>query len=97
MFRRIPRCRIHLVIKGRVGQGWVDVDQVLKVVQGMTLRHFIEFADSRGIPIGGALRDSPHLAESLMWNGERCPVAEHGERVLVDGDEIYLLAPLAGG
>jgi len=32
-----------------------------------------------------------------MLNGERCPLAEHGERVLVDGDEIYLLAPIAGG
>jgi molybdopterin converting factor small subunit len=32
-----------------------------------------------------------------MLNGERCPVAENQERVLADGDEVYLLAPLAGG
>jgi molybdopterin converting factor small subunit len=33
----------------------------------------------------------------MMLNGERCPLAENLERVLQDGDEIYLLAPLAGG
>jgi molybdopterin converting factor small subunit len=33
----------------------------------------------------------------MMLNGERCPLAEHKDRVLADGDEIYLLAPLAGG
>jgi molybdopterin converting factor small subunit len=32
-----------------------------------------------------------------MWNGERCPVDEHITRPMKDGDEVYLLAPLAGG
>ena len=32
-----------------------------------------------------------------MLNGERCPVAENLGRHLADGDEIFLLAPLAGG
>jgi molybdopterin converting factor small subunit len=32
-----------------------------------------------------------------MVNGERCPIDEHAGRELADGDEIYLLAPLAGG
>ena len=44
-----------------------------------------------------ALDNSPHLTETLMLNGERTPFAENAERVLADGDEIYLLAPLAGG
>jgi molybdopterin converting factor small subunit len=33
----------------------------------------------------------------MMLNGERCPFTDNAERVLADGDEIYLLAPLAGG
>jgi molybdopterin converting factor small subunit len=32
-----------------------------------------------------------------MINGERCPVADHLDRALEDDDQIYLLAPLAGG
>ncbi len=32
-----------------------------------------------------------------MWNGERCPLELHGERELLDGDELYLLATIAGG
>jgi molybdopterin converting factor small subunit len=33
----------------------------------------------------------------MMLNGERCPFTENSERVLLDGDELYLLSPLAGG
>jgi molybdopterin converting factor small subunit len=33
----------------------------------------------------------------MMLNGERCPLDANTGRVLADGDEIYLLAPLAGG
>ncbi|MXX77140.1 MAG: phosphotransferase [Holophagales bacterium] len=32
-----------------------------------------------------------------MINGERCPLESNRERPLEDGDEIYLLAPVAGG
>ena len=32
-----------------------------------------------------------------MLNGERCPVDENRGHILADGDQIYLLAPLAGG
>jgi molybdopterin converting factor small subunit len=32
-----------------------------------------------------------------MLNGERCPVDENASRPMVDGDEVYLLAPFAGG
>ena len=51
----------------------------------------------RYAPLREAIANSPHLKDTMMLNGERCPLAEHGERVLVDGDEIYLLAPIAGG
>jgi molybdopterin converting factor small subunit len=30
-------------------------------------------------------------------NGERCPFTANIDRALADGDEIYLLAPIAGG
>jgi molybdopterin converting factor small subunit len=33
----------------------------------------------------------------LMLNGDRTPVDENLGRVLADGDQVYLLAPLAGG
>jgi molybdopterin converting factor small subunit len=32
-----------------------------------------------------------------MLNGERCPLDEGLERPLADGDQLYLLAPIAGG
>ncbi|MEZ4367440.1 MAG: hypothetical protein R2939_14370 [Kofleriaceae bacterium] len=95
--RGAGRIRVHLLIRGRIGDGWVDVDTHLRVPIGTTLAELIAIADGRGLGMSTALAASPHLAETLMWNGARTPVAEHGARSLADGDELYLLAPLAGG
>ena len=89
--------RIHILIKGRIGDDWKDIDAHVRVPLGTTLGKLLEIADSAKIPLREALEHSPHLTDTMMLNGERCPLADHAERVLVDGDEIYLLAPLAGG
>jgi molybdopterin converting factor small subunit len=90
-------CKVHILIKGRIGETWRDVDQYLRVPVGTTLGKLVEVADREGIPLRDALDNSPHLVDTMMINGERCPFTENRERVLADGDEIYLLAPLAGG
>lgn len=89
--------RVHLIIKGRIGEGWFDVDEQLYVPEGTTLAGLIEHAGRAGLDMAAAIADSPHLAHTLMWNGERCPVDEHADRAVADGDTVYLLAPLAGG
>ena len=95
--RRDGDLAIHVLVRGRIGEGWYDIDETVRVVAGTTLGQLLERRD----PLGAALRDavehSPHLAHTLMLNGDRCPVAEHKDRVLAEGDQIYLLAPLAGG
>lgn len=100
MLRRLlgkDMIRVHLLVRGRVGDGWLDVDEELKIPVGTTLADFITLVEKRGIPLNDALARSPHLAQTLMWNGERCPVEESAGRTLADGDQIYLLSPLAGG
>lgn len=92
-----PRIQVHVLLRGRIGAGWYDVDRRLRLPEGSTLGDLLEAGARRGIPFDEALEHSPHLAHTLMLNGERCPVAANRERVLADGDEIYLLAPLAGG
>jgi molybdopterin converting factor small subunit len=89
--------RIHVLIRGRIGDNWRDVDEYLRVPAGTTLGRLVEVADSAHVPLRDALANSPHLVDTLMLNGERCPLDENKDRVLVEGDEIYLLAPLAGG
>jgi molybdopterin converting factor small subunit len=89
--------RIHVIIRGRIGDGWYDVDERVTLPKGTSLGQLIADGDRRGLPLRHAVEHSPHLAHTLMWNGERCPVANHAHRALADGDEIYLLAPLAGG
>ena len=88
---------VRLVLKGRIGEGWSDVDRRLSLPKGATLGALLDEAERRGIAVRDAIAQSPHLADTLMLNGERCPIAEHAERELKDGDELYLLAPLAGG
>jgi molybdopterin converting factor small subunit len=95
--KRAPTIAVHVLIRGRIGDGWYDVDRTVKLAPGTTLAQLIADGERLGLPLATAVADSPHLAHTLMWNGERCPVDEHGARVLADGDELYLLAPLAGG
>jgi molybdopterin converting factor small subunit len=88
---------IHLLIRGRIGDDWYEVDRKLKINPSTTLGEFIDYCDRKGIPLSKAIADSPHLAHTLMINGERTPVEENQQRLMQDGDEIYLLAPIAGG
>jgi molybdopterin converting factor small subunit len=99
IFDRIrgPSIRIHVLIRGRIGDTWKEIDEHLRVPTGTTLAKLVEVAGAAGVPLREALETSPHLAHTIMLNGERCPIDEHGDRALADGDELYLLAPLAGG
>ena len=94
---RGDQLKIHVVIRGRIGDDWRDIDTYLRVPAGTTLGRLVEVAEAGGIPLRHALESSPHLTDTMMLNGERCPFVEHAEREMKDGDEIYLLAPLAGG
>ena len=89
--------RVRVVLKGRIGEGWFDVDRKLSLPSGATLAALIESADHAGLRLSQAIEASPHLRHTLMWNGERTPVAENLARELCDGDELYLLGPVAGG
>ena len=91
------KVRVHVLIKGRIGEGWHDVDRTLAVPAGTTLAGLIEIAQREGVPLRDAIDNSPHLRHTLMWNGERCPVDDNAKRPILDGDSLYLLAPVAGG
>ncbi len=92
-----PKIRVHVLIKGRIGEGWQDVDRTFALPEGATLEALLDAADRAGVELRKAIASSPHLAHTLMLNGERCPVQDNLSRALADGDQIYLLAPLAGG
>ena len=89
--------RVRVIVKGRIGEGWFDVDRKLVLAQGASLAALIEQADREGLHLSQAIEASPHLRHTLMWNGDRTPVAENLARELRDGDELYLLGPVAGG
>lgn len=94
---RGARVRVHVLVKGRIGDGWWDVDRTFELPAGATLASLLDAAEREGLELREAIAASPHLAHTLMINGARCPVADSASRPLADGDEVYLLAPLAGG
>lgn len=91
---RGDQIKIHVLIRGRIGDDWKDVDEHLRLPAGTTLGKLVEL---NTVPLREALDHSPHLRDTMMLNGERCEFAANQDRVLADGDEIYLLAPIAGG
>lgn len=91
---RGPHVKVRILIRGRIGNDWKDIDRLLRLPVGSTLGKLVEIPN---LPFREALENSPHLRDTLMLNGERCAFAENSDRELADGDEIYLLAPLAGG
>lgn len=94
---RGDQIKVHVLIRGRIGDDWKDVDEYVRVPAGTTLGKLVEVADAAKLPLREALDHSPHLRDTMMLNGERCELDANRDRVLADGDEIYLLAPLAGG
>jgi molybdopterin converting factor small subunit len=94
-----PQIRVHVLLKGRIGDGWYDVDETLSLPEGSTLGALLDQAERDGLRLKRAIESSPHLRHTLMLNGERWPVdvPENLERRLAEGDQVYLLAPLAGG
>jgi molybdopterin converting factor small subunit len=89
--------RVRVIAKGRMGEDWFDLDRRLALPRGATLADLIEAADRAGFRLSAAIEASPHLRHTLMWNGQRTPVADNLARELADGDELYLLGPVAGG
>jgi molybdopterin converting factor small subunit len=89
--------RIHVLVRGRIGPAWEDVDRTFTMPLGATLAVLLEQAAQEGVPLRDLVERSPHLRHTLMLNGERCPLAENLEHALADGDELYLLGPIAGG
>ena len=91
------KIRVRVLIRGRIGAGWHDIDRTFRLAPGATLGGLVQAADRAGVPLSEAIKGSPHLRDTLMINGERCPLEGNRDRPLDDGDEIYLLAPVAGG
>ena len=91
------KIKVKVLMTGRIGGGWQDVDRTLALPEGATLADLLDEAERQGIGLREAIDRSPHLRHTLMLNGERCPVDENLGRALADGDQVYLLAPLAGG
>lgn len=87
--------RIHILMRARIGDDWKDIAEHVRVPAGTTLGKLLDITDAAQLPLREALVHAPHLTETLLLNGQRCPLDANADRVLADRDEISLLAPLA--
>ncbi len=90
--------RVHVLLKGRTGTGWYDVDEQVPLPAGATLGTLLATAGAPRHQAARGARDQPaprpHAdAQRRALPGGREPAT----RPMADGDEVYLLAPLAGG
>jgi hypothetical protein len=90
------KIKVRVFVSGRIGPGWRSLDEKFTLPEGSTLKDLLDVAE-KDFDLRKAIAESPHLRHTLMLNGERCPLDENQERVLGDGDELYLLGPIAGG
>jgi molybdopterin converting factor small subunit len=97
LFGGAPRIKVRVFMSGRIGAGWRSADETFALKPGATLADLLAAAERAGLDLRAAIAESPHLRHTLMLNGERCPLDENESRVLQDGDELYLLGPIAGG
>ena len=83
-----PTIRVHILLRGRIGEGWYDIDRQLKVPMGTTLGQLIDSGEERGIPLAEALARSPHLVHTLMLNGERKSMEPIAARACPNREEV---------
>ena len=91
------KIKVRVFMSGRIGAGWRSHDETYSLPEGATLAQLLDATARDGIDLRAAIAESPHLRHTLMLNGERCPLDDNQDRLLGDGDELYLLAPIAGG
>jgi len=92
-----PAIRVHVLVRGRFGAGWQDIDRTFALAPGSTLADLLDEAGRQGVALRDLLERSPHLRHGVLLDGERLPLPEGLSRPLSDGAELYLLAPIAGG
>lgn len=85
--------RIRLVISGRDYHAAEAVPGQLTLPEGSTLDAALQAVEAM-LPQGAGLPDSCLIAVSGSHLGTR---AHHSSPMLQDGDELLVLAPIAGG
>jgi hypothetical protein len=94
---RAPLIRVHVLVRGRIGSGWYDIDRGFDLPAGTALAELVARGSRPGLLLEVALRDSPHVRDTLMVNGERCPLAGTRRRHPRRRRPALPPLPLAGG
>src|SRR5437870_11248346 len=92
-WRETGTMRIRVVISGRGYDAALGVPSAWEVADATTLDELLRAVNER-LPAGRALSPSCLIAVSGTHVGT---LAGHASRALCEGDEVLLIAPVAGG
>jgi molybdopterin converting factor small subunit len=85
--------KIQVIVSGRSYPTFAEIPARLELPDGATVAAALESLAER-MPAGSALPPSCLLAVSGTHLGT---LADHRARTLADGDELVVIAPVAGG
>lgn len=90
--------KIHFLLKGYMLGTFLDHDFDLNLPEGTTLKQALRRAGrERRVDFDRVLAEHEVIRESILVSGRRLDWPGCLDHVLQDGDDVYMLSPLAGG
>ncbi len=90
--------KVHFLLKGTMLGTFLDHEFDLDLPEGSTLRDELKRAGrARQVDFDRVMREHEVIRESILVSGDRLVCPQGLDRVLQEGDQVYMLSPLAGG
>jgi len=90
--------KVHFLLKGYMLGTFLDHEFDLDLPDGTTLKEALRRAGrSRKVDFDRVLKEHEVIRESILVSGRRLDWPACLDHVLEEGDDVYMLSPLAGG
>ena len=90
--------KVHFLLKGYMLDTFLDHEFDLDLPEGATLRAALRRAGrERRVDFDRILKEHEVIRESILISGQRMDWPVCLDHVLKEGDDVYMLSPLAGG
>ncbi len=90
--------KVHFLLKGYMLGTFLDHEFDLELPDGATLKEALRRAGrARKVDFDRVLKEHEVIRESILVSGRRLDWPSCLDHVLKEGDDVYMLSPLAGG
>ena len=90
--------KVHFLLKGYMLGTFLDHEFDLELPEASTLKEALSRAGrARKVDFDRVLEEHEVIRESILVSGQRLDWPACLDHVLKEGDDVYMLSPLAGG